>query len=316
MNNISLENPLEILEKKEILAALKKHWIGNHENLTNPEKFAEEFFMWLSQTFDVHYGHQMSIAEIKKYYKKKLKEYWDESLHLKKPKDMFLEMIEDELDGVSAILDFGCGKLAFLKEIAENNKTIKKLIGVDSKSNPILEELDARIEFQKSLAGVKKETVDLAIVKLVLHHLKNDAEILEIFQNIKKVLRSSGKLIIFEESFPEEQKSAEASSVPNGYLMSAGKYLAKYAMEPSESTEDFLQLPEEDKIKFLFLNDWLMNVQNNYMPWTGRYKSMEEWSELIESAGFRKQAAHFLGAIKHRKRKQGMTAILKFGKIA
>src|SRR5665647_543709 len=78
-NQEMLDSPLSILQSKNVAEVLKKHWIGNHKNIKNPEKFVEEFFAWLVVTFDVHKGHQMSIAEIKKYYKNKLKEYWDDS---------------------------------------------------------------------------------------------------------------------------------------------------------------------------------------------------------------------------------------------
>jgi len=316
-------SPLAILESEDILLALKKHWIANHENLTQPEKFVEDFFEWL-KTSDVQKGHAMSVAEIKKHYKKKLKEYSDSGLALEKPGDMFLEIMEGELAGAETILDFGCGKLTFLKNIAESNQNIKKLIGMDSKSQPDLADLDLRIEFVRSLGGVADASVDLAVIKLVLHHLENEQQAKDIFAEIQRVLRPNGKLIVFEESFPE------CHSRENGNLVNQTKicdwipnqvgndiaeiksYLAKFNLEMSEVTEDFLRLSKEDKIKFLFLNDWLMNLQNAYMPWTLQYRSMEEWKILVESVGFREKESHFLGAIKHRKRKQGMTAMLNF----
>ena len=293
-------SPLAILESEDILSVLKKHWIVNHENLTMPEKFADEFFAYLKQNI----RGETSNKEINKYYKRKLKEYLDGGLVLEKPGDMFLEIMEGELQDVETILDFGCGKLTFLKNIAENNKNIKKLIGMDSKSQPDLESLDPRIEFVRSLEGVADASVDLAVIKLVLHHLENEQQAKDIFTEIKRVLRPNGKLIVFEESFPDAV--CETSEIKN--------YLAKFNLEMSEVTEDFLRLSKENKIKFLFLNDWLMNLQNAYMPWTFQYKSMEEWKELIESVGFHEKESHFLGAIKHRKRKQGMTAFLTFSK--
>lgn len=301
-NNMNLEilkNPLKILESAEIFSALKKHWANNHENLVVPEKFVEDFFAYLK---DASSQGKIPDQEIKKQYNKKLKEYWNKNLKLEKPGDMFLEMIEPELRGVEAVLDFGCGKLAFLKNIAESNKEIKKLIGVDAKSQPVLEGLDSRIEFVRSLVDIETASVDLVVIKLVLHHLENEQEALAIFKELGRVLRSGGKLIVFEESFPDAICDIRESE----------KYLAKFNLELSEVTEDFLRLSREDKIKFLFLNDWLMNLQNAYMPWTMQYKSMEEWKTLIESVGFQERESHFLGAIKHRKRKQGMTAVLTF----
>jgi ubiquinone/menaquinone biosynthesis C-methylase UbiE len=298
-----LENPLLILESENILNVIKKHWITNHANLTQPEEFVAEFFAWL-KIVDTQKGRAIFTAEIKKYYKKKLKKYWNANLPIEKPSDMFLELMQSELAGVKTVLDFGCGKLAFLKNMAENNNHITRLTGIDPKSQPDLLALDPRIEFARSLDAVSDASVDLAIIKLVLHHLRDDQEAQNIFKELRRVLRPNGKIIVFEESF--SSVSCDAHELAS--------YLAKFNLEMSPVTSDFLQLAETEKIEFLFLNDWLMNLQNPYMPWTGLYKSMEDWITLIESGDFKKESAQFLGAIKHRKRKQGMTVMLNFFK--
>lgn len=291
-----IESPLSILQSKAVLEVLKKHWTVNHENLVNPEEFVEDFFAGIATC--------TSNREINKFYQKKLKEYKNTNLALQKPRDMFFEIIEKDLSAIDTVLDFGCGKLAFLKNIAENNNSIKNLIGVDSKSQPDLEYLDERIKFFRKLEEVKKSSVDLAVIKLVLHHLSCEQTTQDILNEIRRILRPSGKLIVFEESFSDADCD----------LAKGEKYLAKFNLEMSEVTADFLQLARADKIKFLFINDWLMNLQNSYMPWTLQYKSIEQWRELIESVGFKEKESHFLGAIKHRKRKQGMTAELTFFK--
>lgn len=296
-----MKKPLLILRKKDILDVLKKHWLGNHENLSRPEEFVEDFFDFLKKE---SMQHEVSEKKIKKFYNRKLAEYWDKDLYLQKPKDMFLEIMENELQDARTILDFGCGKLAFLKEIAKNNKDIEDLVGVDALSQPVLDGLDPRIRFRRSLEEVENSSIDLAVVKLVMHHLNNVHEAADVFDNLAMILKPGGKLVIFEESFPDEKYKISETE----------KYLAKFKMEMSETTADFLQLSREDKVEFLFLNDWLMNLQNVYMPWTGMYGSMEEWKRLAESSGLKEKEEHFLGAIKHRKRKQGMTAMLVFEK--
>jgi ubiquinone/menaquinone biosynthesis C-methylase UbiE len=173
---------------------------------------------------------------------------------------------------------------------------------VDSRSQPDLEDLDARIEFFRNLEEIEASSIDLVIIKLVLHHLNDEQTAVDIFSDLNRILRPGGKLIVFEESFPDMDCD----------LASSRKYLARFNLEMSGVTADFLQLSKEDRIKFLFLNDWLMNLQNTYMPWTLQYRSMEEWKKIIESVGFKEKKSHFLGAIKHRKRKQGMTAELIF----
>lgn len=296
-----LKNPLLILRHEAVLAALKKHWTANHESLARPGEFVESFFSYL-----VVQSAQGAVSgvEIKKTYNRMLKEYRAGSPALPKPLDMFVKIVSEELRGIKNILDFGCGKLALLKEIAENNPDIGELIGVDAFSLPVLEGQDSRIRFERSLEKIENGTVDLAVMKLVTHHLNDVHEAVDVFRNLAMVLRPGGRLVVFEESFPDEDYD----------LSHTKNYLAGFNLEMSEVTEDFLQLSREEKIEFLFLNDWLMNLQNSYMPWTGLYGSMEEWRLLAESTGLKQQESHFLGAIAHRKRKQGMTAILVFEK--
>jgi ubiquinone/menaquinone biosynthesis C-methylase UbiE len=218
-------------------------------------------------------------------------------------KDMLLELIEKELVCAETVLDFGCGKLAFLKNMAENFPAVQRLIGVDPKSQPEVEDLDPRIIFERDLSSVAEASVDLAVIKLVLHHIENDVEIIEILRNIKKTLKPGGKLIIFEESFRENEMD----------ITEIKEYLSQFNLKLAEdATANFLKLSKEEKQQYLFLNDWLMNLQNKYMPWAWQYKSMEEWTKLVETAGFKNLKNNFIGAIKRRKRKQGMTVILKF----
>lgn len=169
-----LESPLSILKSKAILSVLKKHWLGNHKKLAQPEKFVEDFFEFALRP-------KIQIQELKKYYKKKIREHWNADLPVEKPSDIFLAFIQKDLIGVEVILDLGCGKLAYLKNIAEQNKFIKKMIGVDSKSRPVLEDLDQRIEFTRKLELVADKSVDLVIIKFVLHHLSEDQEAKDIF---------------------------------------------------------------------------------------------------------------------------------------
>ena len=304
MEKAILENPLLILDRPVILSALKKHWVAGHANLTDPEQFVDDFFNYLLTT-----GVKLDKRAINKFHNKKLKEYWKEGAGLGKPKDMFLEIMDSAFLGMETVLDFGCGKLALLRELAENNAQLKKLIGVDLKSSPVLEGVDKRIEFQRDLQNIKKKSVDLAVIKLVLHHLENLEEIKIILSGIRDVLRSGGKLLLLEESFP----LINAGGM-EGQIQEIRKYLSQFHLELSDVTADFLGLSVEDKNNFLFLNDWLMNTQNSYMPWTGMYQSMEEWAVLGEELGFSQKEAHFLGAIAHRKRKQGMTAYLVWEK--
>ena len=306
-----LENPLAILRSEAVFLALKSLWLNNHRQVTEPQKFVDEFLAYLKTADGTR------PAEIAKYLKKKLAEYAIDDLSSEYPGDMFYELIKGDISGAKTILDFGCGKLAFLKNIAEKEKNIGKFVGIDAWSQPVLEDIDQRIVFSRNLDNIPDNSVDLVTVKLVLHHLESDEAIIEVFKDIKRVLKSGGEMIIFEESFPEikvdPSASSAADSARDDKIKNTKKYLEKFDFELAEdATREFLELSEEDKINYLYLNDWLMNLKNKYMPWALQYKSMEEWERLAEAVGFKRVESHFIGAVAKRKRRQGMTAVLKF----
>ena len=35
------------------------------------------------------------------------------------------------------------------------------------------------------------------------------------------------------------------------------------------------------------VNDWLINVSNPHMPWTGQYRTWPQWCELLPEFGFK-----------------------------
>lgn len=304
-----LKNPLVILKNEAVLGALKKLWANNHLNLENPEKFSEDFFAHLRNQYAE--AETASPREILKYYKNKIKEHRTQVVSDDFLKNTHIELFRKELAAAEAILDFGCGKLAFLKNVALENRNIQKLIGVDFKSRPDLRDIDSRIVFlpmeSETKISVGDDSVDLVFAKSVLHHLESEEDILEILAEIKRVLKDGGKFVLFEESFPD-------SSAAERIIAEAERYLDKYGMKLADvATKDFLRLARAEKFQFLFLNDWLMNLQNaGYMPWTGQYKTMEEWISLAAQVGFRCAEKHFLGALQKRKRKQGMTCVFTF----
>lgn len=304
-----LKNPLVILKNEAVLGAFKELWANNHLNLEKPEKFAEDFFDYLQSNYTE--VETADPKEILKYYKKKIKEHPVRMVSEDFLKNTHIELFRDDLARAETVLDFGCGKLAFLKNVALENRSIRKLIGVDFKSRPDLENIDPRIAFLPMESETKipaaDGSADLVFAKSVLHHIKSEEKILRILAEIKRVLKKGGKFVLFEESFPGGPDAEKIISESRAHL-------EKYGLVGADAaTEDFFRLSREDKFDFLFLNDWLMNLQNTgYMPWTLQYKSMEDWIALTEQAGFRCAEKHFLGALRKRKRKQGMAGILVF----
>jgi SAM-dependent methyltransferase len=302
-----LKNPLQILQSEAVLAVLRKLWANNHVNLENPDKFIADFFAFLRER---RCEEDVDSKSIHAFYERKLKEHRIvAALKKEKTVDILSEALRAGLVRAERILDFGCGKLTFLKIVAEQNSQLKKLVGIDAGSRPNLENTDTRIEFVQSTGEslpIEMADFDIVVSKLVFHHLKDEEEILKFLGEIRRIMKPGGKFYLMEESFPQKIKTDLIKETRN-YLKQFDMCLAE------EVTADFLNLTKEEKLELLFLNDWLMNLKNlDYMPWTFQYKTMEDWASLGKAAGFASCEKHFIGIVADKKRKQGVSALLIF----
>jgi SAM-dependent methyltransferase len=208
-------------------------------------------------------------------------------------------LIKNYLKNCKSILDFGCGKMALLRRIARENLEIENLFGYDPGSRPDYIDFDSRVKFFESLDEVTNVgSIDIVYCSFVFHHLTPDG-IEQSLSVIYDVLKTGGKFIFLEESFPENK---------NSFL--------RYSIETNmELTEEFNKLPVKKKFLAIYVNDVLCNLKNlSYMPWTMEYKSTDEWARIITGRGFRTEKELFLGITESGRLKQGITSLQIFTK--
>ncbi len=176
------------------------------------------------------------------------------------------------------IADIGERADDLIEQILKLNKSIENAyvtdIGAFSKrsKNP---KIDFIVQPSLNKTPFSSESLDTIIVSLILHHMDNNDQRLFI-KHLISVLKRNGRLILIEDSYPEN-KSNESIS---------------------ENIKAFLAFSEEEKMKILSFYDWfgnkIMRSRDN-IALTFNYKTMEEWENVFKKEGLNLIFSEFIG---------------------
>lgn len=220
--------------------------------------------------------------------------------NVKNPPDEIEPIDIFDLNGVATFLDIGADKLSTINYLAERNQKIKKFIAVDI--------IPQRKEFVDPKRGeyiqitsdteslpIEDESVDWVNIQFVFHHFRDKEAIERMIVNCRNVLKPGGKLLLWEESFSEKFKLAD--------------YIGNYELGIKTDkwlTEKFFSLDQEKRWELIIANDWLINVNNPQMLWTGQYYKWNEWIETFRKANFQLEKEYNLGLRINGRIKQGV----------
>lgn len=227
-----------------------------------------------------------------------------------------------DLSKVKTFVDVGANKLRRINELAGIYRSIDLFIGVDvvpqaNKFNfPERCEyiqirkgsgLDRKSKFKNqnlngSILEIESGSVDLVNIQYVLHHFGSDGEIVEMIEEVYRILKPGGRLLLWEESYIRDIEVRELV-LSNNQLGIETDF---------ELTKRFYQLNDEEKFEFILINDWIVNVNNPHMQWTLLYKPWTDWEVLLNSSGFGLLSVHDLGLRKNAMIKQGVHVVGEF----
>jgi SAM-dependent methyltransferase len=232
----------------------------------------------------------ISNLEDKKIRSKIQKVFKKAFLQLKNPiSELDIRELIDFSD-VKVFLDVGANQLGTLNWAAEKYPAIERLVGVDM-IHQKRELFDPKrceyyqLDLLDNPLPLKNSSVDLVNIQFVLHHFPDLESINYVLAECKRVLKPNGRLILWEESFEE--------NVENEKLGSMNEKLG--IPTNIELTTRFYNLSIEERIKFIKLNDKLINAGNPHMPWFDQYRSFEEWSDILGNFGFKLEKNYNLG---------------------
>ena len=204
------------------------------------------------------------------------------------------------LKNENVVVDIGANKLAALNYFGARFPSIEKLIAVDivpQQKNFQFPEKSQYIQVSPNEKEIPIEsgTVDVVHIQFVLHHLESQQKIHDMLHEAYRILRPKGRLLIWEESFTSNYDASFLQAAQSAGIMTDQKL-----------TTRFYALSDQQKWSFITTLDWIINVGNPHMPWTGQYYDWKTWCQIIEQAGFSKQREINLGLRLNGKLKQGV----------
>lgn len=211
---------------------------------------------------------------------------------------------------IRSFLDIGANKLDLINKLSDKYVNIATLVGIDIIPQRAELWFPERAKYvQVNDEGddfpIKDSSVDLVNIQFVFHHYKSESSIKKTLQNAYKALTKGGKLLLWEETFEEKLELNQLIE----------ENLKLGIQTDFNLTKRFYGLSKEQRWEFIIANDWLINVNNPHMPWTGEYREWEDWVDLLESFGFKITRKINFGLRKNAMLKQGVWVVGEFVKV-
>lgn len=272
-------NFLALLQDKEatknIEERLKEYW-----------KAMKLPFHWIPKIIKILSEHvhdeNLAVSKIRKEFPdfadKYSRNYSEKLEQFRKKKVINLSKRINKIIFGDSIVDIGGRADDLMEQILNENKTLKRAyvtdIGTFSErsKNP---KINFVVQPSLNKTPFQKENIDNVILSLILHHLEEDDQKL-LIQHIANILKKKGKLILIEDSYPENYED-------NNF---------------SRSIKKFLSFNKETKMKILSFYDWFGNrVMRNRdnIALAFNYKTMEKWKSLFEKEGLKIIHSEFIG---------------------
>ncbi|MDD5489473.1 MAG: methyltransferase domain-containing protein [Candidatus Moranbacteria bacterium] len=300
-NKWANRHPFEVWQSKEVAELLAEFFSANFEKAGVSGKLAENYVLkvWNEKNKKDKEILRQECDEIFEKVKNGVKNPPDEI----EPINLF------DFSNVDTFLDIGANKLSTINYLAERNKKIRKFIAVDiipKRREFVDPERGEYIQISSNAESfpIAKESADFVNIQFVFHHFENKKATEMMLENCREVLKPYGKLLLWEESFAEKM-DPNLLNINNGLGIKTDKFF----------TDKFYSLDENKRWEFIIANDWLINVNNPHMPWTGQYYKWGEWIKIFQEAGFVPEKEYNFGLRINGRVKQGLHILGLFKKL-
>lgn len=213
-------------------------------------------------------------------------------------------------DWVWVYLDIWANKLSTINYLAYKFHNNIKFIAVDVIPQKIDfiypdKSIYYTIDSDINLLPINSESIDLINLQFVLHHFPNLEFIKELLKFCFKVLKKNWRLILWEESFSKIFDSLLINFNNDNYWIKSDYIL----------TRKFYDLEYKKRWEFIITNDWLINVSNPHIQWTGQYYIWDDWIKLLNKYNFILEKDYNLGLRINWRLKQWVHMIWEFKKL-
>ncbi len=298
--NLLNKHPFEVWQSPVVTELLKDFFVANYTWAGIPKEQAEEFVLTAWQGKGV-----IETEELRKKCAKLLLQIKDD-IKVKVTENEEFSLIK--LDSVQTFLDIGANRLAAINYYARRYEAVK-FIGVDiipQNGDFMFPERGEYYQVEPDVTSfpIPPESVDVILIQHTFHHFPNEVAIRNTLNICQGLLKPGGRLVLMEETFT---KDFDYSTIPN--------IVTNFGLQTdADLTRRFYDLTPAERWEFIIANDWLINVHNPHMQWTGQYRTWEEWTKLISEYGLNLQTSHNLGLRLNGRLKQGVHMVGEFQK--
>ena len=293
-------NPLEVWHSPEVKELLADFFKANFKYAGVNDSLAEEIInlSWDTRKKSANVPEMMQLIGQKFEYAKTLV---TQDVKEVNSIDIF------DYSKVCSYLDVGANKLDTINYLMQEYSNIERFIGIDI--------IPKRGKFSRPNKGIyykvtndaknfpiKNNSIDLINIQFVLHHFAGIDSIRRMLQNCKQALKKGGRLILWEESFRRDTNIKDLCKKNHQINIRTDETL----------TQRFYNLDDDQKWEFIIANDWIINIKNPHMPWTGEYYVWDKWVELLKEYGLILRREFNLGLRVNGKLKQGVHIIGEF----
>jgi len=301
-NKNIIGHPLDMWQSQEVLQLLLDFYIANFIKAGLAADSAKEFVLmaWNNQGSDNYNKIRRQCDKVILHAKKDMKLSFEDF----NPLDLF------DLNGVETYLDIGANKLNTINYYTRAYPEIKEFIAVDVIAQKKEFEDPSRsryyqIDEKLNNFPLRNNSVDFINIQYVLHHFADLDLIRKMLAICAGVITKGGTLLLWEETFKKDIDLKKLLIKNNQLGINTN----------NELTNRFYQLSEAERWEFILVNDWLINVSNSHMPWTGQYYIWSDWVDLLKEYGFELVEEYNFGLRLSGRLKQGVQIIGRFGKV-
>ncbi|MCR4279118.1 MAG: class I SAM-dependent methyltransferase [Candidatus Zambryskibacteria bacterium] len=192
----------------------------------------------------------------------------------------FNSNVVPEIPTGGKVFDLGCGRGTLIQEII-NRRENSEIVGIDIKQAPEWNKIvgdKVRMEVvqeENFLSVLEREQPDVVTVTWVFHHMEYEQQ-KRYIGSLYKALKTGAVIVALEDSYSE--------TLPP----EAGQ----------KRYEDFMKWDKENRQKIMGVLDWIANrifSMRLSMPVPFAYRTLEDWKQVFEEAGFETLKMRFLG---------------------
>lgn len=164
------------------------------------------------------------------------------------------------------VIDVGAGDNMLGYVLKKNSSNAARIIGVDivkSKSIAIDTDLEFRIQTDQSVIPVANNEADTVVLRYALHHMSYEDQ-LKILDEIKRILKKNGTLIIYENTYSHNLEPRDKDEY----------YLHKKIL--------YLKNPMRIKLLISVLDIFSEGIKDKHGPFPFTFRTVEEWLNLFK----------------------------------